>query len=527
MSIKLKGNLLTAIIVLAFAINFVAIYTAFSSAKAEYGSLNDLLGKSSLTRSIMVEGLLFNSARQVVTNDMSQNKAKQTMINAIEGMQNNAKALQVADTQTYNKIAAPLEAFVVHSMNLYKKIDSGIAPSGTDATQSLTLWRDVKFALEEVIEELKNQAKDQRVGFFKLLTDAQNLIAVLSLAALTVLSVIVFFTMRSIIKPIQDVDYAATELATGDGDLTRRLRIYNNDELGKSSQSINTFIQKIQNLVKESKELSNENASISHQLSSTANSVGESVEKSVAIIDSATKRSHDIKSEIEVAVEDAKKSQTQISSANSDLEFAKNELVMLTNKVQESAQVEVELAQKMNQLSSEASQVKAVLDVIKDIAEQTNLLSLNAAIEAARAGEHGRGFAVVADEVRKLADKTQKSLVEINSTISIIVQSINDASQSMDINSTAIQNLSDIALSVESKLAKAVENVSQSINAGDKTVNDFIVAGKSVEDIVLQIHRINKLSSNNARSVEEIASAADHLGNLTSNLNAKLEEFKT
>uniref|UniRef100_UPI00046A9723 methyl-accepting chemotaxis protein n=1 Tax=Sulfurospirillum arcachonense TaxID=57666 RepID=UPI00046A9723 len=140
---------------------------------------------------------------------------------------------------------------------------------------------------------------------------------------------------------------------------------------------------------------------------------------------------------------------------------------------------------------------------------------------------HGRGFAVVADEVRKLAERTQKSLVEINSTISVIVQSIMDSSEQMTTNSKKVEALSGTATDVETKIADLSKIMTETTNISHKTVDGYVRTGEDIENIISGVTEINDISTHHARNVEEIASAAEHLNKMTESLNNKLSEFRT
>ena len=354
-----------------------------------------------------------------------------------------------------------------------------------------------------------------------------NFIVIAVVVLIISLIVAMLYSKFSITKPLNELILRATNLSSGDGDLTRKLEVVGKDEIAKASEAINNFIEKVRVLIAEAKDISNENSSIANELSSTSVQTGRGVENSSKIVQSAGKDCAEIQSYMKDSIEVAKGGKDDLQKALTYVDETLNTISNLSSEIAQTSDIENQMAGKIEQLSRDAEQVKSVLVVINDIADQTNLLALNAAIEAARAGEHGRGFAVVADEVRKLAERTQKSLTEINATINVIVQAINESSEQMSINSKQISELTGVANNAQNTIRDMSDIMRLAIGLSDKTIEDYIKTGKDIDDIVKSMEGISQISSQSARSVEEIASAAEHLNKMTDTLNAKLGEFRT
>lgn len=351
----------------------------------------------------------------------------------------------------------------------------------------------------------------------------------------TIVAIIIFVTLillasfafiaRLITKSVKRFDDAMKHIIEK-RDFSSDIFVEGSDELATLSRKFNELIALLRSAFQGIRATSSENLSIASELSSTTMLIGKAVEEEASIVTQTTVESEKMKEMMIASTAEAQDVSQKAIGACESLQEAQSALSTTIEQLSLTMEMEREINDRLNALSQEASQVKQVLTVISDIAEQTNLLALNAAIEAARAGEHGRGFAVVADEVRKLAERTQKSLVETNATVNVIVQSISDITDQMNNNNSRIEQLIDSSAEVDDYTQTAVTALGHTVDAVEKLSTDTQNNAGTTNEIMQKISKINELSGSNARSVEEIASAAEHLYQMTNQLTDQIAQFK-
>jgi methyl-accepting chemotaxis protein len=345
------------------------------------------------------------------------------------------------------------------------------------------------------------------------------------LIVIIIVSVLSYFIVRSFTLQLNSLKNLILMIAR-DKDLSIEIRIYEDDEFGEIRKALKSFLGSLHEVIMSANRSSHENKQVTTYLKQSFDKITDNIQNEAQIVKAASDSADDIKEKLNDETENSKDVKESILNADKSLKDAIDIIEDTIRNIQINAQNENELAVKLQQLSEDAEQVKSVLTVIREIADQTNLLALNAAIEAARAGEHGRGFAVVADEVRKLAERTQKSLGEIDATINVIVQAINAASDEMNKN---IQNVNKVTEQT-SEVQERIENVSTQMNEVvekvEVNVGEIEKIVKVMQEFISQIQQIEKLSSQNKDNIIKNQEYVEKIARLADELLQEISQFK-
>ncbi|HSG23492.1 MAG TPA: methyl-accepting chemotaxis protein [Azonexus sp.] len=352
-------------------------------------------------------------------------------------------------------------------------------------------------------------------------------IAGVALAALGALLVIIYLLTRHFVTaPLEELRKGLRDIASGEGDLTRRLPVKGKDEVGQSALVFNEMMENFNQLVRQVRDSASQVSArvaalsdntdrvsqSSHLQNEKSNQAAAAVEQLVASISSIAQSAEHVQHQ----------SQESLSRAN---EGSRNLTVLLGEMhVVESAVKEMAIS--VNDFVRNTESITQMTREVKDIAEQTNLLALNAAIEAARAGEQGRGFAVVADEVRKLAEKSSRSASEIDTITATL------SAQSVAVRRSIEQGLEHLASS-----QSAVATVSSVLQAANGSVTevghglDAIASATEQQrrvssDVEASIEAIAGMARDNTGAVEQTAGAAHDLKRLAEGLAAMVGRFK-
>ena len=333
-------------------------------------------------------------------------------------------------------------------------------------------------------------------------------------------------TIAQILNSIKKLEVITKELTNGTADLNKRITIHSQDEIGNVSNNVNNFIQNLQIMISSAKHISDANTATTNTIALHVQNVSKNVEKSETVVNDVSIEVKNINTNAKETSFVVDETKNNIDETYTTLKVANIQIDNLSKKILKISDNENNLFTKIINLSNNTKDVKVVLDVIKEIAEQTNLLALNAAIEAARAGEHGRGFAVVADEVRKLAEKTQKSLDEIDSVITIIVNSVSEASEDMNQNTKEILALVDEATNTKKDIDSSMQKMITSTQKVDKVVDNFKLLSKSINNITNSLDNAMIISLSNTKSVDEVSNSIENLNKMVSKLDTLLQSYK-
>jgi methyl-accepting chemotaxis protein len=314
-----------------------------------------------------------------------------------------------------------------------------------------------------------------------------------SLIALLIAVIALSMIIKQLMMPLNSLNNAMRDVASGEGDLTRRLNTNTDEEFAKLASSFNSFVEKLQRMISDVKVIGTSMMLSTEQTAQGADIATKAMEQQNNEVEQLATAMNEMAS---TALEVASNAQTAASA----VQQADEAVVHGVEAINDTTLVITQLSDQIDEavvavqeLENDTASIESILEVITSIAEQTNLLALNAAIEAARAGEMGRGFAVVADEVRNLAARTQESTSEIREkieklqsgvtavvtvmgnskqTTSVTVEKSHQANEINDLISESIRKITDMNLQIASA-AEEQSQVAEEMNRNTSNIRNL------------------------------------------------------
>jgi len=423
-----------------------------------------------------------------------------------------------------------LAGYVNGANKVFDKVAAGEITATQDGNNAIGEYKETTHKLEKQIVEFATDM-DKRMDVMEkealqLKNNVVTTIIIVAVIGLLLALIIACIIIISIKRPLAVMLERFTDIAQGEGDLTKRLDDSGGDEIAAASRMFNVFIDKLHGIIGQVASTSTQVAAAANQLNVTAERIATGAEEVAAQAgtvatagEEMAATSGDIAQNCQMAVENVQQAATSAENGSVVVEQTIKVMYQIAEKVQESAKT-------VESLGARSDQIGEIIGTIEDIADQTNLLALNAAIEAARAGEQGRGFAVVADEVRALAERTTRATREIGEMIKAIQSETKGAVSAMEQGVHQVEN----GTSEAAKSGAALREILEQVNSVAMQVNQIATAAEeqtaTTSEISNNMQQITEVVSDTASGAHQSATAASQLNSNAEELQRLVGQFK-